>query len=91
MKAFIVYDETGSIYAVRYGDNLHIPQKLQGICQEIADGVLIDGIDVSDPGNHKILIMSSRESDLEKETKKLRAQAEYISMMSGIEVDANHE
>jgi len=91
MKVFIVYDEIGSIYAVRYGDIQHIPQKLQAICEEVADGVLIDGIDVSDPGNLKILFTPSRESALEKELEESRAQVENMSMMSGVEVDASHE
>lgn len=52
---------------------------------------MIDRIDVSDPGNHKILFTPSRESALEKELEELSAQVENMSMLPGVEVDASHE
>ena len=69
MNCFVVYDETGSIYSVRYGDNQNIPNKLLGIYQEIPDEVLIDRVDVSDPENHNIQYLTAIEVS-EKEYEK---------------------
>lgn len=91
MNVYAIYDETGSIYAVRYGDNQHIPNELRGLYQEVPDGALIDGVDVSDPESHKLLFTPPKESALEKEVKELRAQVAYLSMMSGYEVEVSHE
>ena len=65
MKCYVIYDETGSIYAIRYGDSQNIPNELHGIYQNVQDGALIDKVDVSDQKNHKILFTPSPESALE--------------------------
>lgn len=85
MKCYVVYDENGSVYAVRYGDDQVIPKTIQGTFQEIPDGGLITRVDVSDPENHKVLFTPPKESALEKEVVKLNAQVAYLQMMSGIE------
>ncbi|WP_124065740.1 hypothetical protein [Clostridium sp. E02] len=72
MNCFAVYDETGSIYSVRYGDNQNIPNKLLGIYQEIPDEVLIDRVDVSDPENHKLIFITPKEKVLENELKEVK-------------------
>jgi hypothetical protein len=94
MNVYAIYDETGSIYAVRYGDNQHIPNELRGLYQEVPDGALIDGVDVSDTESHKLLFTPPKESVLEKElvelkesNDKLSAQIAYLSMMSGFDVE----
>lgn len=91
MKCYVIYDETGSVYAVRYGKDQVIPEKIQGIFQEIPDGGLITGVDVSDLENHNILFTPPKESALEKEIIRLNAQVAYLSMMSGIEMETDNE
>ncbi|MFT4107162.1 MAG: hypothetical protein QM657_15515 [Lacrimispora sp.] len=87
MKAFIIYDEEGNVYAVRYGENQYIPNELRGLYQEVPEGALIEGVAVSDPDNHKILFTPSKENILEKELAVVKAQLAYISMMSNIDIE----
>lgn len=91
MKVYVIYDETGSVYAVRYGEDQTAPEEIRGIVQEIPEGSLITRVDVSNPVEPKILFTPSRESALEKELKEVKAQLAYISMMSGIEMEAGDE
>ena len=91
MKAYVIYDETGSIYAIRYGENQNIPKLLQGIYQEVPEGALVDRVDNSDPTSPKILFTPSKESSLEKEVIELKAQLAYLQMISGVETEVVHE
>lgn len=87
MHVYVIYDNTGSVHAVRYGEDQSVPEEIRGIVQEIPEGSLITRVDVSDPVEPKILFTPSRESALEKELKEVKAQLAYISMISGIDVE----
>lgn len=94
MKCFVIYDETGRIYAAEYGEKPTLPTELNFIQTEIEDGSLITSVDVSDQENPKLLYNAPKESALEKElteikesNDKLKAQIAYLSMMSGFDVE----
>lgn len=67
MKCFVIYDETGRIYAAEYGEKITFPMELKYIQTEIEDGSQITSVDVADQENHKLLSISHKESVLEKE------------------------
>jgi hypothetical protein len=94
MKCFVIYDETGRIYAAEYGEKLTLPTELNFIQTEIEDGSQITSVDVTDRENHKLLYNAPKESALGKEltelkesNDKLKAQMAYMSMMSGYEME----
>lgn len=94
MKCFVIYDETGRIYAAEYGEKPTLPTELNFIQTEIEDGSQITRVDVSDRENPKLLYNAPKESALEKElteikesNDKLKAQIAYLSMMSGFDVE----
>ncbi|WP_313151843.1 hypothetical protein [Lacrimispora sp.] len=94
MKCFVIYDETGRIYAAEYGEKPTLPTELNFIQTEIEDGSQITSVDVSDRENPKLLYNAPKESALEKElteikesNDKLKAQIAYLSMMSGFDVE----
>ena len=91
MKVFVVFDETGKIYGVEYGAKPTMPININSIQSEVPDGAQITGVDVSDPDGPIIKYIEPKESVLEKQVKSLTAQIEYLSMMSGIEMEANNE
>jgi len=84
MKVFIVYDETGRIYGVEYGEKTTVPAQMNFVQSEVPDGAQINWVDVSDPDNPQITYTESKETALEKQIQELNAQIEYLSMMSGI-------
>lgn len=86
MKAYIIYDENGTIQAAQYGENLTVPNNIHWLFQDIPDVALPTVVDVSDPDNHKLMYRVSKESTLEEEIKELRAQVAYLTMMSGVEM-----
>lgn len=91
MKVFVVFDETGRIYGAEYGEKPSMPIKINFTQSEIPDGAQITGVDVTDPDSPVIKYIEPKESVLEKQVKSLTAQIEYLSMMSGIEMEANNE
>lgn len=98
MKTFIVYDETGRIYAIEYGERSYNPKGFQSIEKEIEDGSQIIRVDLSNAEKPEIITIAPKESVLEKvlaelkqSNNELKAQIEYMSMMSGIEMEAKNE
>lgn len=100
MKALVIYDLTGRIWNIIYGEET-VPQGLPSMWIDIPDGAQLERIDLTDPKEPKAVFFYLPESDigrLEKEVKELQdlnkslnAQIEYLSMMSGIEMEANNE
>lgn len=98
MNTYIVYDETGRIYAIEYGEQSYIPKRFQSIEKEIEDGSQIIRVDVSNAESPEVITIAPKESVLEKELTKLKqsnneliAQIEYLSMMSDIEMEEKNE
>ncbi|WP_143322483.1 hypothetical protein [Clostridium sp. HBUAS56010] len=90
MKVCIIYDETGRILTAEYGRE--IPYK-ETSCKvfDMADGDSIQRIDLSDKEDPKVVIVKSKESSLLIQIEKLTAQVEYLSMMSGVEMEVGYE
>jgi hypothetical protein len=96
MKALVIYDLTGRIWNIIYGTET-IPQGLTCMWVDIPDGAQLKCVDVTDPENPKAVFTYLPESDMSKlqnQVKELReqngllnAQIEYLSMMSGYEME----
>lgn len=98
MKCFVIYDETGRIYAAEYGDKPTLPNEIKFMQTDIEDESRISRVDISDPDNHKLIFIVTKEKVLENElaevkksNNKLKAQLEYLSMMSGFKMEENNE
>ena len=50
MKALVIYDDTGRIWTIMYGEE-RVPQGLQCMWVDIPDGARLDHIDVTNAGN----------------------------------------
>ena len=48
MKAIVIYDNTGRIWSIIYGEE-ELPQGVQAMWVDIPDGARIESIDVTDP------------------------------------------
>jgi len=100
MKALVIYDLTGRIWNIIYGEE-STPQGLTCMWVDIPDGAQIQRIDLADPEEPKAVFTYLPESDigkLKEEVKELQskneslaAQIEYLSMMSGIETEVADE
>lgn len=90
MKVCVIYDETGRVLAAEYGRKIPY-EKISSKVFDIADGDNIQRIDLSDKEYPKVVIVKSKEGLLLNQIEKLTAQVEYLSMMSGVETEANHE
>lgn len=60
MKCFVIYDETGRIYAAEYGEKPILPTEINFIQTEIKEGSQITRVDVSDQENPKLLSIAPR-------------------------------
>lgn len=61
MKALVIYDDTGRIWTIMYGEE-QIPQGLQ--CMWVSDGARLDHIDVTNAGNPQPVFAHLPESDI---------------------------
>ena len=68
MKCFIIHDELGRLYAIEYAEKQNPPTRLQYLQEEIPDGSMITGIDMSDNEVPKLLFTPPKDSALEKKT-----------------------
>lgn len=100
MKALVIYDLTGRIWNIIYGEET-VPQGLTSMWVDIPEGAQLERIDLKNPDEPKVIFSYLPESDigkLQKEVKDLQVQNEslnaqiaYLSMMSGVETEVNHE
>ena len=86
MKVFAVFDETGKIYGVEYGEKQVIPTQMNFLQTEIPDGAQIMSIDTTEK-EPKIIYKETREMVLEKQITTLNAQIAYLQMISNIETE----
>lgn len=100
MKALVIYDLTGRIWNIVYGEEI-IPQGLTCMWVDIPEGAQLERIDLTDPKEPKAVFLHLPESDigkLQKEVKKLQekneslnAQVSYLQMISGVETEVGNE
>ncbi len=65
MKALVIYDATGKIWSIVYGEE-QAPQGLLSIFVDIPDGAVIEKIDVTNPDDPKPVFSYLPESDIGK-------------------------
>lgn len=65
MEALIVYDETGRIWSISYGEK-NKPQGLLSLIVTIPDRAVLEKIDVTDPKNPEPVFVYPPESDVNK-------------------------
>ena len=63
MKALVIYDDTGRIWTIVYGEE-QVPQGLQCIWVDIPDGAQLDHINVTDADNPQPVFSYLPESDI---------------------------
>lgn len=63
MKALVIYDDTGRIWTIVYGEE-QVPQGLQCIWVDIPDGAQMDRINVTDADNPQPVFSYLPESDI---------------------------
>lgn len=63
MKALVIYDSTGRIWSIVYGEE-NIPQGLTCMFVDIPDGAILDHIDVTDSANPQPVFNYLPESDV---------------------------
>lgn len=73
MRALVIYDSTGRIWSIIYGED-SVPQGLQCMWVDIPDGATLERIDVTDAANPQPVYNHPPESDigrLQKQVKEL--------------------
>lgn len=70
MKALVIYDNTGRIWNILYGEE-KIPQGLPAIFVDIPDGAILEKIDTTDSENPKPVFSYLPESDIGKIQKQI--------------------
>ena len=63
MKAIVIYDNTGRIWSIIYGEE-ELPQGVQAMWVDIPDGARIESIDVTDPVHPQPVFAYLPESDI---------------------------
>lgn len=69
MRALVIYDTTGRIWNIVYGQG-EIPQGLTCMWVDIPDGAVLERIDATDPENPKAVFSYLPESDIGRLQKK---------------------
>lgn len=89
MKALIIYDQTGRIWSIVYGEET-APQGLPSIFVDIPEGAVLERIDLTDGANPKPVYQLLPDSDigrLQKQTKRLetgqKAIQEQMAALTG--------
>lgn len=80
MKALIIYDRTGRIWSIVYGEEV-APQGLLSLFADIPNGAVLEHIDVTDSVNPKPVYRYMPDSDigrLQKQAKKLETGQKAI-------------
>ena len=65
MKALVIYDATGKIWSIFYGED-QVPQGLLALFVDIPDGGQLERIDVTNPDDPKPVFTYLPESDIGK-------------------------
>lgn len=78
MKALVIYDATGRIWSIIYGEE-EAPQGLLSMFVDIPDGAALSRIDVTDPENPKAVFDYLPESDIGRLQKDMtQAKADIV-------------
>jgi hypothetical protein len=80
MKALVIYDLTGRIWNIIYGEET-VPQGLTCMWVDIPEGAQIQRVDVTDPDDPKAVFTYLPESDISKLQDKVKEQTEEIKSL----------
>lgn len=83
MKALVIYDDTGRIWTIMYGEE-RVPQGLQCMWVDIPDGARLDHIDVTNAGNPQPVFAYLPESDIG------RLQEQVVSLVTSLQRHSWH-
>ena len=92
MKALVIYDLTGKIWNIVYGEEI-APQGLTCMWVDIPDGAQLERIDVTNPDNPHPVFNYLPESDigkLQKEIDQLKSRSTELENRSA-ELEASNE
>lgn len=64
MKALVIYDATGRIWGIYYGES-EIPQGMTYMYVDIPEGASLEKIDVTDPKNPKPVFLDAGGTDID--------------------------
>ena len=78
MKALVIYDVTGKIWSIVYGEE-EAPQGLTSMFVDIPEGALLTKIDVTDPENPKAVFAYLPESDIGRLQKKVSSLDDEVT------------
>lgn len=76
MKALVIYDATGRIWGIHYGETA-VPQGITCMYVDIPDGAVLERIDVTDPEHPKAVFLELPDTDigrLKAQTARLETQ-----------------
>lgn len=93
MKALVIYDATGKIWSIVYGEE-QAPQGLLALFVDIPDGGQLERIDVTNPDDPKPVFSYLPESDigkLQKKTKELDDQLTQAQLALTEQYETNLE
>ena len=82
MKALVIYDDTGRIWTIMYGEE-RVPQGLQCMWVDIPDGARLDHIDVTNAGNPQPVFAYLPESDIGRLQEQVVSLGIWISSIYG--------
>lgn len=80
MKALVIYDLTGRIWNIIYGEET-VPQGLTCMWVDIPEGAQMQRVDVTNPEDPKAVFTYLPESDIGKLQDKVISQAEEIKSL----------
>lgn len=90
MKALVIYDATGRIWLISYGEET-LPQGLTCMFVDIPDGAQIESIDVTNPDDPQPVFTYLPESDigrLQKEVEKLKATDATVTLAASFAAES---
>lgn len=93
MKALIIYDQTGRIWSIIYGEE-SAPQGLLSLFADIPEGAVMERIDVTDSANPKPVYRFLPDSDigrLQKQAKDLESGQETIRKQMAALAGSNND
>lgn len=91
MRALVIYDSTGRIWNIIYGEET-VPQGLTAMFVDIPDGAVLNHIDVTNPANPQPVFDYLPESDigrLQKQVAELEAQLTETQLALCEQYEAN--
>ncbi len=91
MRALVIYDMTGRIWSIVYGDET-IPQGLPTLIVDIPEGAHLEKIDVTDPENPRPVFSYLPDSDigrLQKKTMQLEKELTDVQLALAEQYEEN--